>query len=164
MTREEALQLYREKQLPHFVDLMMLADDAMAEYRMRKGEEGPGFEEMDFRERLLFAHAMVAMGVNDRVNKIAAPPPPAAAPPPSAPADVPLVPDAEPQLPVIAVRVDPVKAQEAFALMIAKRRIAVPAAQAVLDALQNTPEGNDMLKLLLYNSVVRQRQNTGGGS
>ena len=133
MTPEDGKQMVGD-----FVDMMLLADDAVALYHKKRGDEDtPTFqEELDIKERMMFAHALAVM----RVQKAAQG-------------------GANPQQ---LFTVDPDGANQGFGRVLTARKISFDQAKAVLEVLTGTPEGKEMLKLLTLTAVLNPAQKEGG--
>ena len=134
MSDKESFEAFKREAIPAFVDLLQIAKEAIVLYR--KGErdgETPSFDEIDFKDVLMTASCMAAMGLRR-------------APDPFEES---------------VVRLDPAKVHDACGAELERRRIDPKAAGAVLKALIESPAGREMLKLMVYDSVMVRRRDAG---
>lgn len=166
---EKRAQFPREL-IVHFVDLMMAADHIVAEYKKRREDDGQEFmEELGFHERAQLASILMGLQMKDamlddsemrreafqkmkELEEIRLAEEKAAAPTGTTPQ--------QPQI----VRLDPEKVSKAFAHLAENHGIPNARSREFVKLLVGTPEGQQMLAMLTYESVMRNRasQKAGG--
>lgn len=154
-----------------FVDLMMLADQIVLEYKARLNpEEGQEFiEELSFQDRVGLASTLMGLQMKDAMvgdaetRKAAF----------ERMKDLQAIAEAEaggaPQQPQPApqvVRLEPDKIERAFSQVAEDHGVPNARARQFVKLLMTTPEGHQMLQLMLHDVVQHQRgeQGKGGGA
>lgn len=165
--KSEKRQQFPRELIVHFVDLMMAADHIVLEYKRRRADDGQEFmEELGFHERAQLASLLMGLQMKDamiddaetrkaafekmkelEVLRQAEEKAAAGAPP-------------EPHV----VRLDPEKVSKAFAQLAENNGVPNARARDFVKLLLGTPEGQEMLQMLTYESVMQKRaQRKAGG-
>lgn len=151
---------YSKQMIVDFVDLMMLADQIVLEYKSRHEEGSTEFvEELGFNDRVHLASTLMGLQMRDamtgdadvrraafermkELQAVAEAEEKAAGAPPS------------PQV----VRLEPEKIERAFSQVAEDHGVPNARARQFVKLLMGTPEGNQMLQLMLHDVVQQQRE------
>lgn len=159
---------YSKQMIVDFVDLMMLADQIVLEYKSRHEEGSTEFvEELGFNDRVHLASTLMGLQMRDamtgdadvrraafeRMKELEA------------------LRDAEekaergsPPAPQV-VRLEPAKIEKSFSALAEENGVPNARARQFVKLLMTTPEGHQMLELMLHDVVHHQRQQrTDGGT
>lgn len=132
MTEEESKEAFRKKAVPAFVELLLMAEQALAIWKKKSGRGVEGsWEEFDLKDILMTASGMAAVGATNVVQQATG---------------------------ELVVHLDPPKVHDAFGAELERRAIDRKSAEAVCKALVGTPAGQEMLKLMLHDAVMVNRK------
>jgi len=142
MSDEASKREFREKAIPAFVDLLLMAKEAIALYHKRTDGDGPvAYAEHDFKDLLITASAMVNVGFVAR------------GPAPDVKIEERVV-----QIGEMTVKLDPTKVHDAFTRHLEADGIDLKVASRILAELVSAEPGQKMLQLMLLDSVMLQRK------
>jgi hypothetical protein len=155
---------FSRQMIVDFVDLMMLADQIVAEYKRRHEDTGEEafVEELGFHDRVHLASTLMGLQVHDAIagdadvrraafermkdlQTIQEAEQKAATPPPQ------------------VVRLEPDKIERAFSQVAEDHGVPNARARQFVKLLMTTPEGHQMLQLMLHDVVQIQRGQPKGG-
>jgi len=160
---------YSKQMIVDFVDLMMLADQIVLEYKSRHEEGSTEFvEELGFNDRVHLASTLMGLQMRDamtgdadvrraafeRMKELQA-----IAEAEAKGGSVPECPH-----PPQVVRLEPDKIERAFSQVAEDHGVPNARARQFVKLLMNTPEGHQMLQLMLHDVVQHQRADGKGGS
>lgn len=151
---------YSKQMIVDFVDLMMLADQIVLEYKSRHEEGSAEFvEDLGFNDRVHLASTLMGLQMRDamtgdadvrraafermkELEALARAEAEQPAPPPT------------PQV----VRLEPDKIEKAFSQVAEDHGVPNARARQFVKLLMGTPEGHQMLQLMLHDVVQHQRE------
>ena len=160
---------FSRQMIVEFVDLMMLSDQIVAEYRKRKEDDGEStnfIEELGFNDRVQLASVLMGHqmreAITDDVETRKA-----AFEHMKALEKIRLAEEGGAQAPTQespqVVRLEPEKIEKGFAQLAENHGVPNARARQFVKLLMTTPEGHQMLQLMLYDVVQQHRgQNKGG--
>lgn len=159
-TKKEEPRKFSKQMIVEFVDLMMLADQIVLEYKSRlNADEGQEFiEELTFQDRVGLASTLMGLQMRDamtgeaeirraafeRMKELQA------------------IQEAEARGEVVqgqpkVVRLEPGKIERAFSQVAEDHGVPNARARQFVKLLMTTPEGHQMLQLMLHDVVQHQR-------